>query len=160
MGKTADSKDLIRRKTAKIDEFEQKAKVTKTQEQKGIGASRKRKNCTRTVCGKTNGKRRYNKMSENEKAKNEVNVSSNTSGNNGFTFEIVEHICVLGKGREEGYTKELNYVSFRGMQPKWDVREWNREHTRMTKGITFTWDEMRTLIEAMIEKADMTEEAC
>lgn len=42
MGKTADRKDLIRCKTAKIDEFEQKAKVTKTQEQKGIGASRKK----------------------------------------------------------------------------------------------------------------------
>ena len=80
-------------------------------------------------------------MQENEK------VRKNTGGDNGFTFEIVEHICVLGKGREEGYTKELNYVSFRGLPPKWDVREWNSDHTRMTKGITFTWDEMRKLIE-------------
>ena len=58
-------------------------------------------------------------MQENEKSRNAGNNAngSNTgtggsSGNNGFTFEIVEHICVLGKGREEGYTKELNYVSF------------------------------------------------
>lgn len=101
-------------------------------------------------------------MQENEKSRNAGNNAngSNTgkggsSGNNGFTFEIVEHICVLGKGREEGYTKELNYVSFRGMQPKWDIREWNSDHTRMTKGITFTWDEMRNLIESMSEKADM-----
>ena len=30
----------------------------------------------------------------------------------------------------------------------------------MTKGITFTWDEMRKLIEAMSEKAEITTEAC
>lgn len=67
----------------------------------------------------------------------------------GFTFDIVEHICVLGRGREQGYTKELNYVSFRGMPPKWDIREWNSDHTRMTKGITFSKDEMKNLLEGM-----------
>ena len=72
---------------------------------------------------------------------------------NQFTFEIAEHICVLGKGREDGYTKELNYVSFRGLPPKWDVREWNSDHTRMTKGITFTGQEMKTLLEAMNGRA-------
>lgn len=66
-----------------------------------------------------------------------------------FTFEIVEHICVLGKGREEGFTKEFNYVSFRGMPPKWDIREWNSDHTRMTKGMTLTDSEMRELVTAM-----------
>ena len=45
-------------------------------------------------------------MQENEKSRNAGNNAngSNTgtggnSSNNGFTFEIVEHICVLGKGR-------------------------------------------------------------
>lgn len=66
-----------------------------------------------------------------------------------FTFEIVEHICVLGKGREEGFRKEFNRVSFRGLAPKWDIREWNRDHTRMTKGMTLTDDEMKTILEAL-----------
>ena len=47
-------------------------------------------------------------MQENEK------VRKNTGGDNGFTFEIVEHICVLGKGREEGYTKELTMFRSEG----------------------------------------------
>ena len=68
---------------------------------------------------------------------------------NEFTFEIVEHICVLGKGREEGYMKEFNRVSFRGMAPKYDIREWNSDHTRMTKGMTLTDSEMALVLESM-----------
>ena len=108
-------------------------------------------------------KQKHKKKEKQEKSQTKSKrekVRKNTGGDNGFTFEIVEHICVLGKGREEGYTKELNYVSFRGLPPKWDVREWNSDHTRMTKGITCTWDEMRKRIEAMSEKAEITTEAC
>ena len=76
-------------------------------------------------------------------------MQGNEKGRDEFTFEIVEHICVLGKGREEGYQKELNYVSFRGLPPKWDIREWNGEHTRMTKGITLTGEEMECFLSAM-----------
>ena len=69
-----------------------------------------------------------------------------------FTFEIIEHICVLASGREEGYQRELNYVSFNGKPPKWDIREWNAGHTKMTKGLNFTNEEMLMLVEAMSEK--------
>ncbi len=69
-----------------------------------------------------------------------------------FTFEIVEHICILGKGRDDGFSKEFNRVSFRGMPPKWDIREWNGEHTRMTKGITLTDDEMKALCKAIMAR--------
>ena len=69
-----------------------------------------------------------------------------------FTFEIHERICVLGKGRDNGFTKEFNLVSFRDMPPKWDIREWNFDHTRMTKGMTLTNGEMRTILEAMKDR--------
>lgn len=76
---------------------------------------------SQTKSKREKGKRR-SKMQENEK------VRKNTGGDNGFTFEIVEHICVLGKGREEGYTKELNYVSFRGLPPKGCARVEQRSY--------------------------------
>ena len=66
-----------------------------------------------------------------------------------FTFEIVEHIAPLGKSKEDGFTKECNRVSFRGLPPKYDVREWNSFHTRMTKGITLTDEQMCQIYNAL-----------
>lgn len=77
------------------------------------------------------------------------------AGKGEFTFEIVEHVCILGKGHDDGFQKEFNRVSFRGLPPKWDIREWNADHTRMTKGITLTDEEIETLYEAM--KARLSE---
>ena len=84
-------------------------------------------------------------MTENTNARNNHNGGSKEP----FTFEIVEHICVLGRGKEEGFMKEFNFVSFRGLAPKWDIREWNKDHTRMTKGVTITDEEMKIMMEAM-----------
>lgn len=65
-----------------------------------------------------------------------------------FTFEIVESVTTLGDTKPSGYTKELNFVSFKGAEPKWDLREWNSDHTRMSKGITLTDAEIRDLLAA------------
>ncbi|MBQ9972546.1 MAG: hypothetical protein IJP24_03385, partial [Firmicutes bacterium] len=77
-----------------------------------------------------------------------------TDNRESFTFEIVEHICKLGQTREDGFTKEFNRVSFRGLPPKWDIREWNHNHTRMTKGITLTDSEMALMLDALAERKE------
>ena len=62
-----------------------------------------------------------------------------------FRFEIVVHIGVLG---ESGiWKKELNRVSYNGGAPKFDIRSWNEDHTKMTKGITMTPEEFEALRE-------------
>lgn len=66
-----------------------------------------------------------------------------------FTFEIIEHICTISEGKENGFTRELNYVSFNGKEPKWDIREWNADHTKMTKGLNFTKEEMIKIADAV-----------
>lgn len=66
-----------------------------------------------------------------------------------FSFEIIDHICIISEGRQEGYTKELNIVSFNGKPPKWDIREWNSDHTKMTKGLTLTDEEIQVVAEAV-----------
>lgn len=64
-----------------------------------------------------------------------------------FTFHIEEHLLTLSEN-EKGWTKELNRVSFNGAEPKWDIRSWSPDHTKMGKGITLTNEEFKTILNA------------
>lgn len=66
-------------------------------------------------------------------------------------FEIVENLGVLSTNAK-GWRKELNLVSWNEREAKFDLREWNEEHTRMSKGITFTEDEAKVLKEILIDE--------
>lgn len=59
-------------------------------------------------------------------------------------FEITKTLGVLSENAR-GWTKELNMVSWNEREPKYDLREWNPDHTRMGKGITLTEEEVDTL---------------
>ena len=59
-------------------------------------------------------------------------------------FEITERIGVLSENAK-GWTKELNKVSWNEREPKYDLREWYPDHSRMGKGITLTDEEVETL---------------
>lgn len=59
-------------------------------------------------------------------------------------FEIINHIGVLSTSKS-GWTKELNVVSWNGGPPKYDIREWNEDHTKMSKGITMNEEEIGQL---------------
>ena len=50
-------------------------------------------------------------------------------------YEIVQHLAVIAEG-SKGWTKELNLVSWNDRDPKFDLREWSPDHTKMGKGIT------------------------
>lgn len=69
-------------------------------------------------------------------------------GTNDFGFEILEHFGVISK-IGSSWTKEFNLVSWNGNEPKYDIRDWNSDHTRMTNGITFKADELKALIEIL-----------
>ena len=59
------------------------------------------------------------------------------------TYDIVLNIGVIGKRKDYDteWSKEINLVSWNGRQPKVDIREWNEDHTRMSRGITLTQEE-------------------
>ena len=63
-----------------------------------------------------------------------------------FKFEIVEHLGVLSTS-PNGWTKELNRVSYNGAEPKFDLRSWSEDHVKMSKGITLSVDEFEALRE-------------
>lgn len=58
-------------------------------------------------------------------------------------FKIVEHLFSLQSSGT--FTKELNKVSWNKRDPVYDLRGWNEDHTKMTKGITLTDDEFQEL---------------
>ena len=66
---------------------------------------------------------------------------------NEVTFEIVKTIAVLRPANENGWTREVNLVSWNGAEAKVDVRDWNADHSKMSKGITLTIDEGKKLAE-------------
>ena len=65
-----------------------------------------------------------------------------------ITYEIVKKIGVLST-TEKGWRKELNLVSWNGRDPKFDLRDWSEDHTKMGKGVTFSKDEMENLKELL-----------
>ena len=69
------------------------------------------------------------------------------NSNNGFDYDIKEQIAVLSN--TNGYTVELNLISYRGATPKLDLRKWDRNKGKMQKGITLTTDEARALKDAL-----------
>lgn len=67
-----------------------------------------------------------------------------------ISYEVVEHLAVLSV-TPKGWRKEINLVSWNDRPPKFDIREWSPDHTKMSKGLTFTNDELSELKKALAE---------
>ena len=63
-----------------------------------------------------------------------------------ISFEIVEELGVLSEG-SKGWSKQLNRVAWNGNPAKYDIRDWNEDHTKCGKGITLTIEEFEALAE-------------
>ena len=63
-------------------------------------------------------------------------------------YEIIKTLAVLSVG-SKGWKKELNLISWNGREPKYDLREWSEDHTKMGKGVTLTESELQVLQEAL-----------
>ena len=68
-----------------------------------------------------------------------------------ITFEIKEQIGVITELTPQ-WKKELNLVSWNGNPAKYDIRDWDGEHTRMARGITLTEEEMRKVYAMLKER--------
>ena len=63
-------------------------------------------------------------------------------------FEITEHIGGIGENAR-GWSRELNMVSWNDREPKYDLRDWSPDHSKMGKGLTMTADELVALKEIL-----------
>lgn len=62
-------------------------------------------------------------------------------------FEIIKHIGKIGKRGE--WDLELNRVCWNGGLAKIDIRAWNHDHTKCSKGVTLTDEEAYNLREVL-----------
>jgi len=63
-------------------------------------------------------------------------------------YEIIKNITVLSTS-SSGWSKELNLISWNDREPKYDLRDWSADHTKMGKGVTLTKDELLALKELL-----------
>lgn len=63
-------------------------------------------------------------------------------------FEIINHIGILSTS-PSGWTTELNRISWNGKEPRYDLRVWAPDHTKMGKGITLSEDDIIALSEIL-----------
>ena len=67
-----------------------------------------------------------------------------------FKYEIIEKLGVLSQ-RKGGWQKEINLVSWGDREPKYDIRDWSVDNTKMSKGISLTAEEVAVLKENLDE---------
>ena len=70
-------------------------------------------------------------------------------------YEVVEQIAVLSEN-SKGWTKELNLVSWNEREPKYDIREWAPDKSKMGKGITLSAKDVKAL-QALFSTVDLDE---
>lgn len=73
-----------------------------------------------------------------------------------FTFEIKEHIGVLGS-YSTGWKKELNLIEWNGGNAKLDIRDWDPGHEHMSRGITLHRGEAKLLEDLLCKYFDSKE---
>ncbi len=61
-------------------------------------------------------------------------------------YEIIKHITVLSKSAS-GWAKELNLIRWNDREPKYDLRDWSADHSKMGKGVTLSKEELLALKE-------------
>ena len=59
-------------------------------------------------------------------------------------FDIHVHLSTLSES-PKGWKKELNLISWNGKEAKYDLRDWDPNHEKMSKGITLTAEELKKL---------------
>ena len=73
----------------------------------------------------------------------------------GFTYEITERIAVLSTATN-GWECQLNMVSWNGREPKYDIRTWAPDGSKMGKGISLTLEELQNL-KGILDELDLGE---
>ena len=65
-------------------------------------------------------------------------------------YEVVQRIAVLSE-RPRGWERQLNLISWNEREPKYDIRDWAPDHSKMGKGVTLSADEVASLKDLLAE---------
>ena len=67
-----------------------------------------------------------------------------------FHYEILNHIGTLSTSNT-GWSKELNVVKWNEANPKIDIRDWDMEHEKMSRGASLNVKEAEKLRELLAD---------
>ncbi len=81
---------------------------------------------------------------KNSSSKNEEKSSDS------FKYEILSHIGILSQN-QSGWSKEVNVVKWNDANPKIDIRDWDNEHEKMSRGISLNLAEAEKLSDMLFE---------
>lgn len=76
------------------------------------------------------------------------NINRNRFQQDKISFEIKRHIAVLSEAKS-GWCRELNIVVWNDGPERYDIRDWNPEHTKMGRGICLNEEEVNALLTAL-----------
>lgn len=71
--------------------------------------------------------------------------------------EIINQIGVISTSAS-GWNTELNRVSWNGNEPKYDLRSWSPDHSKMGKGITLSEEELIALADLLAKEVEFLKE--
>ena len=66
-----------------------------------------------------------------------------------FSYKIVQNIATISQ--RGTWSLELNLISWAGRPATFDLRKWNEDHSKMSKGISLTRDEVKALTKYLID---------
>ena len=72
-------------------------------------------------------------------------------------YEIINQIGVISTSTS-GWNTELNRVSWNGAEPKYDLRSWSPDHSKMGKGITLSESELTALADLLAKEVEFLKE--
>ncbi len=65
-------------------------------------------------------------------------------------YEVKETFGTLSES-SKGWTKELRSISWNNREPKYDIRDWAPEDSKMGKGVTLSLEELKKLKDILNE---------
>ncbi|GEB78253.1 YdbC family protein [Sporolactobacillus inulinus] len=71
-------------------------------------------------------------------------------------YERIRQIGTISES-SRGWTKQLNLISWNGRSPKFDLRDWAPDNTKMGKGMTLTLDELKALKDLLNQMHELNE---
>lgn len=66
-----------------------------------------------------------------------------------FSYNIIRNITTISQ--RGSWALELNLISWAGRPATFDLRKWNEDHTKMSKGISLTRDEVKSLGKFLVD---------
>ena len=84
---------------------------------------------------------------------NGSNANNDAQGRD-IEFKLVEKLGVLDT-HKSGWAREGNIVAWNGKPPKFDIRDWDPDHERMSRGITLHEREAIKLAKILVQRLQM-----